>query len=308
MGSSNSKPTVVNPKPSVETNQEEQQSYYPKPTGHEYDEIDELAAALPSIIDDESRLQVEDYKQACDGGKGPMVACFATAEFISLFERRHREAAELYRNVCFRPSTDKSPNRQLVDGTMSYPAGCFNLAKMHLTGKGLVSPDRYEGYQLLDRACRGGHGGACYYQAQILLTRPGSLDARIPHDPRKAAQLYQSVCDTGDSLSCFTLATMLLRGDKVSPQEARGIVPIVKRVNEDDRTRDEKDNPYVIPRDPARAEKLLQQACARGGHVTACHNLVVMYMHGDDGVPPNPELAEKYKKITQEQIDIFGGF
>jgi DNA topoisomerase IA len=46
---------------------------YPTPTGQEYDVIDKLAAELPNVIDDESRQQVEDYKQACDNGKGPMV-------------------------------------------------------------------------------------------------------------------------------------------------------------------------------------------------------------------------------------------
>ena len=64
------------------------QPLYPDPSGHEYDEIDKIQAELPNIIDEESRQQVEDYLQACDGGKGPMVACFATAEYISMFERR----------------------------------------------------------------------------------------------------------------------------------------------------------------------------------------------------------------------------
>jgi TPR repeat protein len=107
---------------------------------------------------------------------------------------------------------------------------------------------------------------------------------------------------------------MLLRGDRVnktadnvSPQEARGEVPLTVRQNEEDRARGP-DDPYVIPRDPARAEKLLQQACDRGGHVTSCHNLAVMYAHGDDGVPADPVKAEKYKQLTKEKIDVFGGF
>ena len=220
---------------------------------------------------------------------------------------------------------------------MSYPAGCFNLGKMLMTGKGGIAVDRFEGYSLLDRACKGGHGGACFLQAQMLCTRPGSLDPRIPHDPRKATKLYQKTCDDGDSLryetqrdyfppsfafcltfcySCFTLATMLLRGDRVnktadnvSPQEARGMVPLAKRENEVDRARDgSNDNPYVIPRDPSRAEKLLRQACDTGGHLTSCHNLAVMYSQGDDGVPVDLEMAEKYKKITSEKINVFGGF
>jgi len=292
---------------------------FPIPTGREYDAIDRIASELPNVIDDESRQQVEDYRQACDGGKGPMVACFATGEYLSLFERKHKDAAELYRNVCFRPKSDKSPNGVLVDNSKAYPAGCFNLAKMLMTGKGGIPYDRYEAYRIFDRACRSGHGGACYLQAQILCTRPGALgDDRIPHSPEKAMDLYQSNCDErGDSISCYTLAAMLLRGgrvtktaDNVSPQEARGEVPLAKRENEPYRElRDpRRDTPYVIDRDPKRAERLLKKACDAGSHVTSCHNLAVMYTHGDDGVPADAERAAYYKKKTQEQINVFGGF
>jgi TPR repeat protein len=115
--------------------------------------------------------------------------------------------------------------------------------------------------------------------------------------------------------SCYTLAAMLLRGDRVnkaadnvSPQEARGEVAVVVRENEADRARRAADGLYTIPRDPVRAAKLLQQACDRGGHVTSCHNLAVMYTHGDDGVPADPEKAETYKQLTKEKINVFGGF
>jgi hypothetical protein len=64
------------------------QPLYPDPTGNEYDAIDKLQAELPSMIDDESRQQVDDYIEACNKGKGPMVACFATGEYLSMFERK----------------------------------------------------------------------------------------------------------------------------------------------------------------------------------------------------------------------------
>lgn len=108
----------------------QKKSRYPTPTGKEYDVIDKIAAELPNVIDDESKQQVADYLEACDGGKGPAVACFAAGEYLSLFERKHKEAADLYRNVCHRPKSDKSPNTVEVDGTKAYPAGCFNLAKV----------------------------------------------------------------------------------------------------------------------------------------------------------------------------------
>ena len=288
---------------------------FPTPTGHEYDLIDQIAADLPNIIDAESKQQVDDYRQACNNGQGPMVACFATAEYLSLFERKHQVAAELYRTTCFRPKTDKSPNGVLVDGTKAYPPGCYNLAHMLMTGKGKTTFDRGEAYQVFDRACRGGHGGACHMQAKMLASPPGELGPTIPYNLQQAAKLYQNTCENGDSISCFTLAMMLLRGDNVaaeatnvSPEEARGITPIQQRLNEQDRRKQEADQRYALPRDPQRAEQLLRKACLESGHGTACHNLVVMYMHGDDGVPANPTKAEEFQKKVQDKLNQFGGF
>jgi TPR repeat protein len=87
-----------------------------------------------------------------------MVACFASGEFLSMFERKHKEAFDLFENVCFRPLNDKSPNSKEIDGTKAYAPGCFNLAKMLMTGKGGVNVDRKKSYEVFDRACRAGHG------------------------------------------------------------------------------------------------------------------------------------------------------
>ena len=185
---------------------------------------------------------------------------------------------------------------------------------MLMTGKGGIQYDRAEAYNTFDRACRAGHGGACHLQAQILCSPAGELGPGVPHNPHKAIELYQKVCDNGDSISCFTLACMLLRGDKVSkqadnvsPQEARGLEPVAKRTNEEDRTRKPNDT-RPIPRDPKRAEQLLLQACINGSHATSCHNLAVMYTHGDDGVPADPAKAEEFQQKTDDMVRNFGGF
>ena len=114
--------------------------------------------------------------------------------------------------------------------------------------------------------------------------------------------------------SCFTLASMLLRGDKVSkiatnvsPQEATGVAPIENRENEEDRSAQANDA-YAIPRDAKRAESLLKFACDRGGHVTSCHNLAVMYTQGDEGIPANEELANQYQEKTEAKMHVFQGF
>lgn len=287
---------------------------FPTPTGNEYDAIDRLQAELPPMIDEESQQQVDDYKEACNGGKGPMVACFATGEFLSMFERKHQEAFELFENTCFRPYKDKSPNGKEVDGSKAYPPACFNLAKMLMTGKGGVNVDRKRAYEVFDRACRANHGGACHIQAKMLLSPPGALGEGIPYDPFKAMDLYQDVCDLGDSISCFTLATMLLRGDKINklarnatPQELRGNEPVIQRTNEDDRSANSKEDFEYIPRDPKRAENLLRNACRTGAHAPSCFNLAVMYENGDDGVPADPEKADEYKKKTEKAVQTLGG-
>ena len=85
---------------SSSTSTADNQGIYPTPKGNEYDQIDQLQAELPSMIDEESQQQVDDYLQACDGGKGPVVACFASAEYLSMFQRKHSAAFELFENVC----------------------------------------------------------------------------------------------------------------------------------------------------------------------------------------------------------------
>lgn len=287
----------------------------PIPTGHEYDLMDQIASDLPSVMDDESRLQVEEYIRSCNNGKGPMVACFSTAEYLSLFLRKHADAAELYHNTCFRPKKDKSPNGVEVDGTKAYPPSCFNLAQMRMTGKGKTTFSRGEGYQLFDRACRGGHGGACYMQAKMLMSYPGSLGKDVPYDVPKAAELLKFVCEEKeDSVSCFTLATMLLRGDKVSseadnvsPEEARGLKSLQQRKNEANRQKLEGDERTSLKRDPLYAEQLLQRGCSRG-HAPSCYNLAVMYTQGDEGVEKDEEKAKDYQKKTEELVQRFGGF
>jgi len=291
------------------------ESSFPTPTGREYDLMDRIAADLPAIIDDESKQQVDDYIEACDDGKGPMVACFSMAEFESLFLRKHKEASELYDNTCFRPKSDKSPMSVLVDGTKAYGPACFNLAQMRMTGKGGTKFSRKDGYDLFDRACRTGHGGACHMQAKMLASYPGSLGKDVPYNPKKAAALFEETCtEGGDSISCFTLATMLLRGnlvsteaDNVTPQEAVGTAPIKQRKNEADRIKITEDKRIALERDPMRAEQLLLSGCERG-HAPSCYNLAVMYTQGDVGIPQDQLKADEFQKKTEEMVERYGGF
>jgi TPR repeat protein len=290
---------------------------FPVPTGNEYDLIDRIASELPNVIDDESSQQVQDYIEACDNGKGPMVACYSMAEYLSLFLRKHKEASLLYENTCFRPATDKSANGVAMDRGKSkaYAPACFNLAQMRMTGKGGTIFSRFDGYQLFDRGCRAGHGGSCMMQAKMLASYPGSLGKKIPYDPYKGSKLLEGVCENGDSLSCFTLATMLLRGDQVNseadnvtPEEARGLKPVKRRKNEADRGKNAEDARIALQRDPKRAQQLLTRSCEESGHAPSCYNLAVMYTQGDEGIEKDLEKASVYQAKTEEYVEKFGGF
>jgi len=127
--------------------------------------------------------------------------------------------------------------------------------------------------------------------------------------------LYQHVCDEhNDSLSCFALASMLLRGTNVSsdagnvtPQEAQGIAPVIQRENEYDRTRKPDERSKTVLRDPKRAEQLLLKTCLDNNHATSCHNLAVMYTQGDEGIPQDSERAKQFQRKTADMVKTFGG-
>ncbi len=141
MGSSSSKTQYQSDTnssfPSTESNASTIQSttsQYPKPRGDEYDKFENLVSTLPKVIEAENLREIEDYIQACDKGKGPAVACFSTAEYLSLVDLNHEEACTLYENTCFRPKHDPSPNLvEMEDGTKAYPPACFNLARFRMT-------------------------------------------------------------------------------------------------------------------------------------------------------------------------------
>jgi hypothetical protein len=75
MGANQSHQIPPPPKPNEHSSEEGERPIFPSPTGHEYDAIDKLQAELPAIIDEESQQQVDDYKEACDNGKGPVSGC-----------------------------------------------------------------------------------------------------------------------------------------------------------------------------------------------------------------------------------------
>ena len=128
-------------------------------------------------------------------------------------------------------------------------------------------------------------------------------------------ELFEDVCrNGGDSLACFTLATMLPQGERintaasnVSPEEALGQTELAFWTGEGDHSRQEDDRRITIPRNPAKAESLMLEVCKRS-HAPSCYNLAVMYQNGDDGVKRDPEKAKKFQEKTEKMVKLFGGF
>ena len=58
-------------------------------------------------------------------------------------------------------------------------------------------------------------------------------------------------------------------------------------------------------RDAVQAKTYLETACA-DGHAPACHNLAVMFRKGDDGVPADAELFDRYAKRTRALVEAAG--
>merc|ERR1712150_322041 len=140
------------------------------------------------------------------------------------------------------------------------------------------------------------------------------LGKDVPYNPEKAMDLFQKICNNGDAIGCFTLGTMLLRGEHIdvhagnaTPDEARGIQPIKQREGEMERSRRVDDPRKVIVRDPKRAEEVFLQGCERS-HGPSCFDLAVLYRNGDDGIPKDEDKFEYYKKKTEDLIKMFGGF
>jgi TPR repeat protein len=132
-------------------------------------------------------------------------------------------------------------------------------------------------------------------QAKMIMSYPGSLGPYVPYDVPKAAELLKFVCEEKeDSVSCFTLATMLLRGNKVdsegdnvTPMEARGETALQKRTNEANREKLKSNKRTSLPRDPIFAQQ------SQGI---------------DEGIEKDEEKTIEYQQKTEELVKRFGGF
>eukprot|EP00904_Undaria_pinnatifida_P001080 jgi/Undpi1/10973/HiC_scaffold_30.g13274.m1 len=143
---------------------------------------------------------------------------------------------------------------------------CFNLGRFLLAGKGVEQSDA-KAEKVFDSACGKDHQPACLHLGFLHLYGGDGFK----RDIKKAHSVLDSSCQGGLADSCNMLAKQLLRRDGKGP----------------------------IPRDPPRAQKLLEQGCAQN-HGPSCYNLTVMYKKGDVGVASNYKKYRKYREQTEK--------
>lgn len=204
------------------------------------------------------------FEVDCNDGKGEPMACHNVGEFFSVVQDEHARAAKVYKDNC--------PN---------YAPSCFNLARLHLAGRG-VPQDDAEADRLFDKACKSGkHMAACYHQGVLsFLSADGKGKSGAPRDDKKQQQaltLLEKTCRQGEMDSCYFVGSHLL-------------------------------NPALEPgrRDAAKALDLLKRAC-EGNHAPSCYNLAVLFKNGDVGVEKSEEQYKNYKVRTEELVARYGG-
>lgn len=216
------------------------------------------------LVDDNYLAKMAGFESDCNDGKGEPSACHHVGEFYSVVTDEHSRAAKVYRDNCPR-----------------YAPSCFNLARLHVAGRG-VPQDDVEADRLFGKACsEGKHLAACYHQGVLaFLSSDGKGKSGAPRDDRKqqaALAMLDKNCKAGEVDSCYFVGSYLLN-------------PEVEKAR----------------RSPVRAVELLKKACD-GNHAPSCFNLAVLFKKGDTGVAPNEEQHLVYKDKTEELVQRYGG-
>ena len=83
-------------------------------------------AEILGLVDEEYITRMTGFEADCNNGKGDPMACHQVGEFFSLVKNDRERAGTVFEKNCT---------------SQKYSASCFNLAKLYLTGKGVVQSD-----------------------------------------------------------------------------------------------------------------------------------------------------------------------
>ena len=189
------------------------------------------------------------FQLDCQDGKGNAYACHSVAEFHAVVDNDHAKAAEVLKKNC--------------DGKNNYPASCFKLGRLLLSGKGMEKSDQLA-LKRFEKACDSGYSQACYHLGSMLVE-----GAEVKKDEEKAVRVFDRACRDGDPNSCHWL------GQRFLAQGER--------------------------RDPPRAAQSLTVACD-GGHAPSCRLLAVLFRNGDTGVEKDEQKYLNFRSRTEELV------
>eukprot|EP00794_Sanderia_malayensis_P008008 gene8007-8867_t len=174
--------------------------------------------------------------------------CHELGEFFQIVERDMKEASNYFTTNC---------------EERNYKPSCFSLGYLYFTSK---EKDYERALKYFQKGCGEYSPGSCNNAAMILLN--GHEKSNISKDINESIKYFETGCDYGHSVSCFTLSTLYLTGNK------------------------------GIPKDLEKAHKLTAKSCDLG-HPWACANLSRMYQTGD-GVEKDETKAKKYRQLAEE--------
>jgi len=294
---------------------------------------------VPQALDPEIEAKVQEFTTACDGGRGPPVACHSLAQFQSVVMQDFKYARELYEGACFiKGNFGGKGGEQMLQGTRkiegdkkfpySYPNSCFNLGKIFLggmenaMGEETNRPDNYEfrdSYveNLFTRACEGSEGEhfpSCHHLGVMLLKGGGEKGKG-----GKTAAIHSDTGSNGDSdnqprnnlhgltpeqVDTFSIKKDLPRAIKILSRNCtqEKYAPSCSLLGEMLLTPTPDVEEVIEGRTPAKAVNFLDIACdANDGK--SCYNLAVLFKRGDKGVPPDQEKFKKYATKANEIIE-----
>ena len=172
----------------------------------------------------------------------------------------------------------------------------------HAVGEFLsvVKNDHVGARKQFERNCKNGHGASCFALGRLLLGGKGGST-----DEKGGERSLKKGCSLDHAPSCHHLGLLAFgKGDERTGRKhlekacSQGLAQACHVLG----------GALLRPgrsRDAVKAKSYLETACA-DGHAPACHNLAVMFRKGDDGVPADPQLFDRYAKRTRALVEAAG--
>ena len=205
----------------------------------------------------------------CLDGKGSPDACHAVGEYFAVVKGDHSKAREFYERNC---------------DDRKYAASCFNLGRLLLAGRG-GDVDEASAKRRFHQACDHPSGPGCHHLG-LLYYKQG--------DKATGRKFLSKACDLRDAESCYIIGSNLLKIKPDSSETTTSRFSIAGWRRRPD-----------PPRDVLKAQACLEIACDEG-YAPACHNLAVLFKHGDDGVEPDNEKFQVFAKRTNDLVQAAG--